>query len=322
MQAGGTAPGRPRIGVVIPPGIPARDFVAYVRQAEQLGFHEVWVVEDCFLRGAFAQAATVLATTSSLGVGLGIIPAAARNVAFAAMEIATLAELYPGRLTIGVGHGIPAWLDQVGARPSSPLTLLDEYVHVLRRLLAGDDVEFAGRYIRLRDVQLALPPSVVPPVLAGVRGIKSLQLSGRVAQGSVLAEPVTPEYLAFARAQIGAADHQIVAYNLASVDDDPQVARSRVRGPLAVVGEPDWAPHVEVLDFAAELAGLRRRAGSAAAFAAALPDSWVDRLAIVGSVDMARAQLRSLGDSGADRVALIPAYPDLMSSLSSLARLL
>jgi hypothetical protein len=39
-------------------------------------------------------------------------------------------------------------------------------------------------------------------------------------------------------------------------------------------------------------------------------------------VDMARAQLRSLGSCGADRVALIPAYPDLMSSLSSLARLL
>ncbi len=209
----------------------------------------------------------------------------------------------------------------MGARPSSPLTLLDEYVRVLRRLLAGDTVDFGGRYVRLRDVRLAHPPSVVPPVLAGVRGIKSLQLSGRVAQGSVLAEPVTPEYLAFARTQIGAADHQIVAYNLASVDDDPQVARDRVRGPLAVVGEPDWAPHVAVLDFAAELAGLRRRAGSAAAFAAALPDGWVDRLAIVGGVDGARAQLQSLG-SAADRVALIPAYPDLMSSLSSLARLL
>ena len=296
--------------------------MAYVREAERLGFHEVWLVEDCFLRGAFAQAATVLATTSSLGVGLGIIPAAARNVAFSAMEIATLAELHPGRLTVGIGHGIPAWLDQVGAWPSSPLTLLDEYVHVLRRLLTGDEVEFTGRYVRLRSVQLAHPPSVVPSVLAGVRGIKSLQLSGRVAQGSVLAEPVTPEYLAFARAQIGAGDHQIVAYNLASLDDDPQVARSRVRGALGVVGEPDWAPHVAVLDIAAELAELRRRAGSAEAFAAALPDSWIDRLAIVGTVDVARAQLRSLGASGADRVALIPAYPDLMSSLSSLARVL
>jgi 5,10-methylenetetrahydromethanopterin reductase len=113
-----------------------------------------------------------------------------------------------------------------------------------------------------------------------------------------------------------------VAYNLASVDDDPLVARGRVRGALGVVGEPDWAPHVAVLDIAGELAELRQRTGSAAAFAAALPDSWVDRLAIVGTADVARAQLLALGSCGADRVALIPAYPDLMSSLSSLARLL
>jgi alkanesulfonate monooxygenase SsuD/methylene tetrahydromethanopterin reductase-like flavin-dependent oxidoreductase (luciferase family) len=56
------------------------------------------------------------------------------------MEIATLAELYPGRLTVGVGDGIPAWLDQAGSRPSSTLTLLDEYVHVLRRLVFAEPV--------------------------------------------------------------------------------------------------------------------------------------------------------------------------------------
>jgi 5,10-methylenetetrahydromethanopterin reductase len=118
VQATGSAPEKPRVGITVSPHIPAGDFIAYVRRIEQLGFHEVWLVEDCFLRGAFAQAATVLASTRSLGVGLGIIPAAARNVAFAAMEIATLAELHPGRLTVGVGHGIPSWLDQSG-RPAA-----------------------------------------------------------------------------------------------------------------------------------------------------------------------------------------------------------
>src|ERR1700694_2778379 len=70
----------PRLGITVSPHIPAGDFVAYVRRIEELGFHEVWIVEDCFLHGAFAQAASVLAATSSLRVGLGIIPAAARNV--------------------------------------------------------------------------------------------------------------------------------------------------------------------------------------------------------------------------------------------------
>src|ERR1700734_2754236 len=124
------------VGVLVPPSVPPRQLVSYAQQAEQLGFAEVWVAEDCFLHGAFAQAATILASTTSVRVGLGIIPAAARNVAFTAMEIATLAGLHPGRLTVGVGHGIGSWLEQAGARPPRPLTLLEEYIRVLRQLLA------------------------------------------------------------------------------------------------------------------------------------------------------------------------------------------
>jgi hypothetical protein len=43
-----------------------------------------------------ARAATALAATTELHVGLGIIPAAARNVAFAAMEIRAGVRDRPG----------------------------------------------------------------------------------------------------------------------------------------------------------------------------------------------------------------------------------
>lgn len=318
----GPVPAGPVTGVHVPPHMPAGELVGFARKAEELGFPEVWVAEDCFLHGAFSQAATILASTVSLRVGMGIIPAAARNVAFAAMEIATLAELHPGRLAVGVGHGMPGWLRQAGAWPSSPLTLLEEYIGALRRLLAGQPVDTAGRYVRLRGVQLAHAPSVVPPVFAGVRGPKSLQLSGRVAQGTILAEPVTPEYLAMAVKQVCSAGHDFVAYNVASVDDDPAEAQAQARAALAVVGEPDWRPHVAGLEFAAELAELRSRSGSAAVFAAALPDRWVDRLAIVGTPERARDQVAALWNGGAGRVVLIPAIPDPRAALDSLARLL
>jgi 5,10-methylenetetrahydromethanopterin reductase len=290
----GPVPAGPVTGVLVPPHMPAGELAGFVRRAEELGFPEVWMAEDCFLHGAFTQAATVLASTASLRVGMGIILAAARNVAFAAMEIAALAELHPGRLAVGVGHGMPV----------------------------GQPVDIAGRYVRLRGVQLEHAPSVVPPVFAGVRGPKSLQLSGRVAQGTILAEPVTPEYLAMAVKQVGSAGHDFVAYNVASVGDDPAAARAQVRAALAVVGEPDWRPHVAGLEFAAELAELRSRTGSAAAFADALPDRWVDRLAIVGTPERARDQLTALWNGGASRVVLIPASPEPRTALDSLARLL
>ncbi|MFD3788670.1 LLM class flavin-dependent oxidoreductase [Streptomyces cyaneofuscatus] len=82
---------------------------------------------------------------SWLRVSIGLLPAGARNVAFAAVEIASLAQLFPGRTDIGVGHGMPGWMRSVGQWPGSPLTFLHEYVDALRALLRGEAPEVRGR---------------------------------------------------------------------------------------------------------------------------------------------------------------------------------
>ena len=46
------------------------------------------MIEDCFLSGGLAMAATTLAVTESIGVGVGLLPVAVRNPAIAPMEIA------------------------------------------------------------------------------------------------------------------------------------------------------------------------------------------------------------------------------------------
>ncbi len=94
-------------GVMLPRDLAAAEIVPFARRAEELGFGEVWIVEDLGFHGGIAQAATVLAVTSRIRVGIGILPAGARNVAFTAMELATLARLHPGRLVAGIGHGVP-----------------------------------------------------------------------------------------------------------------------------------------------------------------------------------------------------------------------
>jgi 5,10-methylenetetrahydromethanopterin reductase len=311
------------VGALLPRDLPVADLLPYVREAEALGFDELWVVEDCFFRGGIAQAAVALATTSSLRVGVGILPAAARNVAFEALELATLAELYPGRLVAGVGHGLTGWMRQVGAWPASPLTLLEEHLTALRAVLHGRDVTTDGRYVRLDGVRLESPPPVPPPVLAGVRGPRSLAVAGRCADGVVLAEPGTPAYVRAAREQAGgSADLRVVAYEIAAVDDDVAAARARARAALRWVGEPDVAVHLVGLPFAEELADLRARHTDRDAFAAALPDAWVDELAVVGTPDDARRRLADLAAAGADGVVLIPAGPDALSGLRALARAL
>ena len=72
--------------------------------------------EDCFLEGGIAQAAVVLVLSESLTVGVGVLPAPLRNVVITAMEIATLEAMFPGRLRVGIGHGVQNWMRQAGRR--------------------------------------------------------------------------------------------------------------------------------------------------------------------------------------------------------------
>ena len=174
------------LGVIFPPDRAPEDLRAVVTAAEESGLGELWLWEDCFAESGIATAAAVLAWTDRLRVGIGLLPVPLRNVALTAMELATLARLFPGRLVPAVGHGVLDWMGQVGARVSSPLTLLDEYATALRELLRGRTVTTVGRYVTLTDVTLAWPPRTVPPVLVGAVGPRTLTLAGAVGDGVIL----------------------------------------------------------------------------------------------------------------------------------------
>jgi alkanesulfonate monooxygenase SsuD/methylene tetrahydromethanopterin reductase-like flavin-dependent oxidoreductase (luciferase family) len=154
--------------------------------AERAGVAELWLWEDCFLQGGIAQAAAALASTETLTVGLGVLPAPLRNVVTTAMEIATLEAIFPGRLRLGIGHGVQDWMRHAGAAVASPLTLMREYITALSDLLAGRSVTVDGRYVRLAGVRLDWPPQQRVPVLIGGTGPKTLTLAGELADGVIL----------------------------------------------------------------------------------------------------------------------------------------
>ena len=168
---------------------------------------------DSFLNGGISAAAAALGATERLRVGIGVMPVPFRNVALAAMEIATLRRIYGERALIGVGHGVQEWMAQVGARPESPLTLLREYVVALRALLHGQEVTVSGRYVNLDRVQLAWPPDPVPEILLGAEGPKSKTLSGEVGDGTILVGGTTPDGIRQSREQIAApGPHRVVVF--------------------------------------------------------------------------------------------------------------
>nr|WHW29290.1 putative LLM class flavin-dependent oxidoreductase [uncultured bacterium] len=118
---------------------------------------EIWIVEDVPYAGGISQLAHLLEATENVTVGHGIAPAPFRNPMALAMEWATLARLYPGRLAGGIGHGLQTWMASIGEKVDSPLTLLEETIVATKQLLRGQDPNMAGRYRSLSGYQLEFP---------------------------------------------------------------------------------------------------------------------------------------------------------------------
>lgn len=108
-----------RTGVVYPALADPADLPGFAIRVEELGFDTLWVIEDCFLSGGLTMAATALAVTKSIGVGVGLLPVPLRNPAIMAMEIATLTRMHPGRFAATLGHGVAEWMQQIGAAGES-----------------------------------------------------------------------------------------------------------------------------------------------------------------------------------------------------------
>lgn len=222
------------------PQLPPERLRPFMMRAEASGLDDVWLWEDCFLEGGLTTATAALAWTESVRVGLGLMPAPLRNPALAAMEIATVARLFPGRFVPAVGHGMQEWMAQVGARVGSPMALLREWTSAVRALLNGQRVSMAGEYVRLDDIALDWPPSSAPPLLVGARGPRTQALAGELADGVILDTDLSPDGVRRSLTRMArGADYEAVIYLLTAAGDG---ARERLDAELAASGQPGPDP--------------------------------------------------------------------------------
>lgn len=307
---------RARVGMVYDRTFPVAELVGFARDVEAAGLDDLWLIEDCFFTTGVSLAAAALATTERIGVGIGIVPAVARTAAMTAMEFATLANLAPGRFTGGIGHGVQDWMGQMGVRPRSPLTALDETFRAVRPLLAGEEVSCDGEYVRLDRVRLDQPPSVVPSLLAGVQQERSLAVAGRVADGVILVEGAGPTYVSWAHEQAGrsaatapgsGAAFETVTFTISSVDEDRRAAY-RPLAPFVAGLVRERRRALTVLPFFDEMFERVERDG-ADALVSMPADHWRE-IGAVGTMDDALAHVAALEAVGVGSINVFPG-PDL-----------
>jgi alkanesulfonate monooxygenase SsuD/methylene tetrahydromethanopterin reductase-like flavin-dependent oxidoreductase (luciferase family) len=298
-------PCRAEIGMCFDRAFPAAAIGEYARRLEASGIQQLWIIEDCFFTAGVSLAATALATTERLQVGIGILPAVARNPAITAMEIATLANIAPGRIHPGIGHGVQDWMAQMGARTPSPLTTLDETITVVKRLLAGEEVTFDGREVHLDGVRLDQPPADVPRIVAGVQQPKSLALAGRVADGVILVEGAGPTYVdwSLGHADRPADDFHVVTFTMMAVDRNRRTAYGFV-APFVAGLIAERRPAFVVLPFFDEIS--KRVADEGADALLDMPADYWREIGAIGTEEDAVEHIAALEAAGVASINIFP----------------
>ncbi len=122
-----------------------------IRLAESLGYHSVWTAE-AFGADALVPLAHIAAHTKRIGLAAGLLQISARPAVTAAMSLAALAHLAPGRQIIaGLGVSGPQVVEGWYGLPwGKPITRLREYVAVMRQAIArAGPISLAGEEIQL-----------------------------------------------------------------------------------------------------------------------------------------------------------------------------
>jgi len=280
----------PRLGVMYRRELPPERLASFARAVEGAGLDELWIVEDCFWAGGMTAATAALAATESLTVGFGIAPAVVRNAALAAMEVAGIARMFPGRFIAGFGHGVGDWMRQIGALPASQLAALDETMTVVRRLLRGERVTFHGAHVNLDDVELVFAPDHVPLVLSGVTGPRSLKVTARAADGVLLPEGSSVAYVRAAKAALGDENAACIVYVLFALSDDRAQATAAVTSAIDHFASGQRDERLAKLGIVEDVD----------------PADRVDRYAVAGDAARCAAAVAELHDAGAGSVVLVP----------------
>jgi 5,10-methylenetetrahydromethanopterin reductase len=255
-----------------------------------------------------------------------------------ASSFATLDDLAPGRVLLGIG----AWWDplarKVGIDRANPLRVMREVVTVVRALLANETVTFHGDYVHLDGVELDYVyqdrRAKDVPIYIGATGMKMMELAGEIADGVVLNYLVSPRYneQALAHLDDGAARSGRRADDLdrpqlvvCSVDADRQRALDNAR--LLVTQYLGQQPHImkasgvpdALLDKIGQILTWPATHEQVEAAAKLVPDDIVQMITASGTPDDCREKVAEYMRTGCTCPVLYPLGDDVSLMLDTFA---
>jgi alkanesulfonate monooxygenase SsuD/methylene tetrahydromethanopterin reductase-like flavin-dependent oxidoreductase (luciferase family) len=301
---------------------PAAGVIELAGLAEKVGFGAFWKGESNSTDPMVLLSAAA-SRTKGIKLGTAIYHIYGRSPVTLGIQAATLQDLSGGRLLLGLGvanKSIAGWHGGIFDRP---LRRAREYIEIVRKVAAGERVEYEGEiYQTGKRFQLSWKPShpSFPIYLAGL-GPQMTKLVGKIADGVFInmATPAKIREIA-GRVREGAKEAgrdpnkiEIIAKCRVSLNPDRALARSKLRQVLTFYNLADhYSDMLKGLGFEAEVNEIQNafQQGGFKAAMAALSDRYMDRLPVVPGTSIAEIKERLIPfkEAGATRL-VIPYVP-------------
>lgn len=171
------APDQQRFGITLPfAGVTLADSEALIRQAERVGYDDLWSGDTNGPDG-FTPLALAAAWTERMRLGTGIVSVFTRGPAVLAQHAAALADASGGRFVLGLGASSDVIVSRWNQIPfERPLARVRATVESLRAPLAGERGPGGFR--------LETPPAAPVPIYLAALRDRMLGLAGEIADGA------------------------------------------------------------------------------------------------------------------------------------------
>ena len=314
-------------------GFDLNEVPAQARRLETLGFDAAWTFEAA--QDPFLPLAVAAPATDRLALGTNIAVAFARSPFSMAGTAWDIQRASGGRLHLGLGTQVRAHVERRYSMPfDHPAARVTDYIRCLRAIFDTfqNDTrpDYQGPFYQFRLINPFFNPGPIdcpdiPIYLAGVNP-RMCRAAGEVADGfhvhpmhsvSYINEVVKPFIDEGARTRNLSVGDIVLQTMVWLVTGDSQAemdaAFEQVRRDISFYGStPNYRrvlEHHGLPELGKRLSGLMRQ-GAFDEMAALVPDSLVEKIAIIGRTDEIGARLRERYDGVVDRVAPYRPIPE------------
>jgi probable F420-dependent oxidoreductase len=235
---------------------------------------------------------------------------------------ATLNHLAPGRVLLGIGLSSKVIVgDWHGLAFAPSLQQIREAVQVIRMVASGERVNFEGKFYRVKNFRLAVPPPAKPVrVVLAALGPEMLELAGEIADGVVLnwippeTVPVSIKHLESGARTAGRslADFEIASFIRTCVTDDQGAARETLARDITGYATVDsYASFFRAAGFADEVDAVNAawRAGDRSGAVKQISPRFLEGLGVVGPEAFCRERIAEFTRAGLTQPVIVPFAP-------------